>query len=405
MWSPPLQPYPHRIVHPRLAPIRLAMVALAIALAVFLAGVTAAWQASSPRTAALSTSPEPAFEPPAAVPLPKGPGSEVPADLSVVIAPSADPAPVPAAAPPAAPVAPALTVPEPAASILEPAVAAVTKALGIPGRSASTAPFFGMGTWVDVFDWAPSYAKGRPVKLGPNTVDAMADQGVQVLYIQTTRADYAGPGDIVDPAVLQQWLTRAQARGIQVVAWYLPTLTDVGADLRRLKATAALPTVGGIGVDIESKAVANHDERSRRLVELSRLTRSALPGRPLSAITLPNVVTDVINVNYWPRFPWAEIKPFYDVWQPMGYWTNRRADSPYRNAERYTRENVERMRAKLGDPNAVVHPIGGIGDQTTPADIDGFLRAARQTRSIGASLYDWDTQSPSSYAPMRAARS
>ena len=80
------------------------------------------------------------------------------------------------------------------------------------------------------------------------------------------------------------------------------------------------------------------------------------------------------------------------------------ADSPYRNAELYTRENIERMRAKLGDPDAVVHPIGGIGDQTTTGDIQGFLRAMQQTRSIGGSLYDWSTQSPSSYAPMRAAR-
>jgi hypothetical protein len=261
-----------------------------------------------------------------------------------------------------------------------------------------------MGTWVDVFDWSPSYAKGAPVKLQPSAVDVMADQGVQVLYLQTTRADYAGPGDIVDPGVLQQWLARAEARKVQVVAWYLPTLTDVAADVRRLKATGGLATVDGIGVDIESKAVANHDERSRRLVELSRLARRALAGRPLSAITLPNVVTDVINLEYWPRFPWAEIRPFYDVWQPMAYWTNRRSDSPYRNAELYTRENVERMRAKLGDPDAVVHPIGGIGDDTTVADIAGFLKAARETRSVGASLYDWSTQAASSYTPMRAAR-
>ncbi len=387
------------------------MGAFTIGLTVFLTGVTAAWRSTAARSAALTASAGPASKAPSTARLME-PGPEVGTrDLPIVIAPSIAPTPAPGPAPaappptatpaPAAGLEPALA---PAAALVEPAVSAVTKALGIPRPSASTAPFFGMGTWVDVFDWAPSYAKGKPIKLGPGAVDAMADQGVQVLYIQTTRADYAGPGDIVDPAVLQQWLARAQARGLQVVAWYLPTLTDVGADVRRLKATAALASVDGIGVDIESKAVANDDERNRRLVELSRLTRAALAGRPLSAITLPNVVTDVINVNYWPRFPWAEIKPFYDVWQPMGYWTNRQASSPYRNAELYTRENIERLRAKLGDPNAVVHPIGGIGDETTPGDIEGFLRAARQARSIGASLYDWDTQRTTSYAPMRAAR-
>ena len=378
--------------------VQLAFGVLAIGLAVFLTGVTVAWR-SSVRTAALSAAVAPAAEAPSTFDVVEPTAESVPPDVPVVIAPPAEPpataAPVveaPAPAPPPGP--PPSEPPAPPALTLAP----------LPIVSGSTAPFVGMGTWVDVFDWAPSYAKGKPVKLAPSTVDTMADQGVQALYIQTTRADYAGPGDIVDPAVLNQWLARAQARGLKVVAWYLPTLTDVGADVRRLKATAQLATVDGIGVDIESKAVANHDERNRRLVELSRLTRLALAGRPLSAITLPNVVTDVVNVNYWPRFPWAEIRPYYDVWQPMGYWTNRKADSPYRNAELYTRENIERMRAKLGDPNAVVHPIGGIGDQTTAADIEGFLRAVRQTRSIGASLYDWDTQRPTSYAPMRAAR-
>ncbi len=365
-----------------------------IGLAVFLTGVTIAWRSPSPSAAPNSAR---GASDPSGLPSPSGslePGpeelaAEAPSDVTQPVDPTM------AAPAPGRPGEP---------STKGSAKAPAADARRVPPRAASTSPFFGMGTWVDVFDWAPSYAKGRPVKLGPGTVDAMADHGVQVLYIQTTRADYAGPGDIVDPPVLEQWLARAQARRLQVVAWYLPTLTDVGADLRRLQATAAVPKVDGVGVDIESKAVTDNDDRSRRLVELSRLTRAALAGRPLSAITLPNIVTDVLNPKYWPRFPWAEIKPFYDVWQPMAYWTNRQPGSPYRDAERYTRENVQSLRAKLGDPNAVVHPIGGIGDKTTPADIVGFLAAARQTHSVGASLYDWSTQSATSYEPMRAAR-
>ena len=386
-------------------PLHLAIGSLTIGMAVFLTGVTVAWQsADGPRSRAALTAAGAVAQAPPVLPTLEPALRDLPADLAPATVPPTEPTTAPPAPPPTEAAAPPATVPVTAPPA--PANAAAASAVPDPsGRTAATAPFFGMGTWVDVFDWAPSYAKGKPVKLQPSAVDAMADQGVQVLYIQTTRADYAGPGDIVDPTVLNRWLSRAEARNVQVVAWYLPTLTDVGADLRRMKATAALPTVDGIGVDIESKAVADHDERSRRLVELSRLTRAALAGRPLSAITLPNVVTDVINLNYWPRFPWAAIKPYYDVWQPMGYWTNRRTDSPYRNAERYTRENVERLRAKLGDPNAVVHPIGGIGDQTTPADVVGFLKAVRETRSVGASLYDWGTQSQNSYAPMKAARS
>jgi hypothetical protein len=39
----------------------------------------------------------------------------------------------------------------------------------------------------------------------------------------------------------------------------------------------------------------------------------------------------------------------------------------------------------------VVHPIGGIGDQTTPDDITGFQQAAAERGAIGASLYDYRT--------------
>ena len=93
------------------------------------------------------------------------------------------------------------------------------------------------------------------------------------------------------------------------------------------------------------------------------------------------------------------------MWQPMGYWTNRKVSSGYRDAERYTRENVERLRAHLGDPKAVVSPIGGIMNKATPADVTGFLKAVRETGCVGASLYNWSTQKPETYGLMRAARS
>jgi hypothetical protein len=270
-----------------------------------------------------------------------------------------------------------------------------------------TAPFRGMGAWVDVFEWAPSYlppAKAA-VELPPTAVDRMAAEGVQVLYLQATRYNNPTGGDLVDPDVLAQWLARAKADGIRVVPWYLPTLTDPAADLRRFEAMAKLPDVAGIGVDIESTAVADPALRSARMVELSKAVRAALPDRALSAIVLPPVDTDVVNLKYWPAFPWQQIRGIFDVWQPMGYWTNRSASSGYRDAERYTRENVERLRAHLHDPGAVVHPIGGIMDRATPADVAGYLRAVGETRSIGASLYNWGTQGPETYPLMRGARS
>jgi hypothetical protein len=260
-----------------------------------------------------------------------------------------------------------------------------------------------MGTWVDVFDWSPTYAKGRPPGLSPDAVDTMAAQGVQTIYIQTARADWTGAGDIVDHAVLKQWLDRAKARNVAIVPWYLPTFYDIHADYRRIIASANLPGVTSIGIDIEdTHGIENDADRGRLLTVLSKSVHDALPGKVISAITLPNVVTDIINKSYWPGFPWKQIAPYYHVWQPMSYWTNRTQSSGWRDAAKYTGENIRLMRAQLGMPNAVVHPIGGIGDETTTADIAGFHAASKAAGAIGGSLYDWRTQRPDSYGPMRA---
>ena len=88
----------------------------------------------------------------------------------------------------------------------------------------------------------------------------------------------------------------------------------------------------------------------------------------------------------------------------MGYWTNRSVGTAYRDAHRYTSENVARLRSNLGLPGAVVHPIGGIGDRTTPADVAGYLRAATDANSIGGSLYDWRTTRPEVWEALRRLR-
>jgi len=133
-----------------------------------------------------------------------------------------------------------------------PATTEVTAPATTPATPAAvdrTAPFTGMGAWVDVFEWAPSYLPpgGASVKLPPAAVDRMAAEGVQVLYLQATRYNNPTGGDIVDPDVLGQWLARAKANGIRVVAWYMPTFTDPVADLRRLKAVADAELTGHLG--------------------------------------------------------------------------------------------------------------------------------------------------------------
>lgn len=285
-----------------------------------------------------------------------------------------------------------LGVPEPAgaaASRPNPQAVAFWKAL------IRAAHFSGLGAWVDVYDWSPTVTGGRP-RFTASGVDELARRGVQVLYVQTSR--WTETDDVVDRDTLVSIVGRARANRMRVVGWYLPTFVDPGRDLRRFGAMVSLG-VNGIGVDMEDTTV-EPVERSRRLVVLSFALRWFLPDMPLAAITLPNVVTDVINLRYWPGFPWTQIAPFYDVWMPMGYWTNRSVASGYRDAYRYTAENVDRLRNQLGRPNAFVHPVGGIADQTTPEDLAGFVRAATERRAIGGSLYDVGTMSPEQWGPL-----
>ena len=273
-----------------------------------------------------------------------------------------------------------------------------------PTRDAS---FAGYGAWVDAFDFSPAYMQENeptPV-VTPASLDAMAAAGVTTLYIQASRDDPRSPGDLESPEILGQFLTRAHALGMRVVAWYLPKNYD-DADLRRFRAIRDFRAGGqgfdAISVDIEFRGnVPDTAERNRRLVDLSRRLREEFGDFPIAAVVLPPVVTDIVNPEFWPSFPWQEIAPYYDAWMPMAYWTNRKAGSEWRDARRYTEANVNMVREHLGNPAAPVHPIGGIGDGATVADYGGFMEAMRATGSIGWSIYDWRTTVPEALAVLR----
>jgi hypothetical protein len=262
--------------------------------------------------------------------------------------------------------------------------------------SGDSAAYQGLGTWVDVFDFDPDHTNGRPPSVTPAAVDAMAAAGVRTLYLQAARPqDPASPGDLVQPDLLAEFLSRAHADGMRVVGWYLPYLSDVGDDLRHLTAMLGFAPDGGgfdsVAVDIEWRnAVPDAAARSAQLVELSHQLRAAAGSRSLGAIVMPPVVTDVINPGFWPAFPWHEIAPYYDVWLPMAYWTNR-TQPEYRDAYRYTTDNVRMLRNDLGQPEAVVHVIGGIGNAATAEDYQGFAQAAAEQATVGRSVYDWAT--------------
>ena len=75
----------------------------------------------------------------------------------------------------------------------------------------------------------------------------------------------------------------------------------------------------------------------------------------------------------------------------MDYWTFRKPESGYRDAYKYTAENIDRLRGDLGAPDAIVHAIGGLAESTTTADIDAYYQASAERGGIGGGLYDYRT--------------
>jgi LysM repeat protein len=267
----------------------------------------------------------------------------------------------------------------------------------LSGRS--LAAYRALGAWVDVFDYAPAFGAGATdPQLTPASVDQMAAAGIRTLYIQASVDSSRATGVLESPSLLSSFLTRAHAKGMRVVAWYLPTLTDVDRDLARLRAMrefrAGSRGFDGIAIDIEwTEGVRDTARRNAALIELSRRFR-AETDMAIGAIVLPPVLLEVVNTNYWPSFPWKSLAPYYDVWLPMSYWTDRTVASGYRDPRRYTTENVERIRRNLGRSDAPVHVIGGIGGSSTADEYRRFVSSARDAGALGISLYDYRVTAP-----------
>ena len=229
----------------------------------------------------------------------------------------------------------------------------------------------------------------------------MADAGVQTLYIQTAHTRSATVG-VMEPERLAPIIQRAHNHRMHVVAWYLPTFEDVDADLARLTESAALD-VGGLAVDIESTAITDIAERNRRLLDLSTRLRAAIgPDRVIAAITPSAVHLQVVNPTYWPAFPWPELAATYDAILPMSYWSIRKGD--LRNAEPYTGDNLDRIRASTGDPDIPIVPVGGLAEDSTAADLEGMVAAIEKRQVPGGGLYDWASSTPEQWAVLAPLR-
>jgi hypothetical protein len=273
-----------------------------------------------------------------------------------------------------------------AAIVLVLAAAAPRPAAG-DARDYAAAAYHGLAAWLDVYDRGPWDAPEQ-------TIARMARRGVATVFVQTS--NYRLPGPIHRPAALARLLAAAEAHGMQTVAWYLPGLDDLRRDWRRVEAAVTHVTSGGHGfdgfaLDIEATVVRDIGLRNRRVLELSRRLR----GLVGEAASLGAIVPDPVTQRYWPRFPYRRVRALYDIFLPMSYWTHRvHGSGP---VYRYTREALRLLRARTGDPFLPIHPIGGIADRASVAEVRGFAQAAADYGAAGASLYDAPITSPAQW--------
>ena len=268
--------------------------------------------------------------------------------------------------------------------------------------------FAGLGTWVDVYDYGPRFQSSPSAApaLTVDSVDDMARLGVKTIYLQAAQDDTRSEGMLADRDLVSGFLRRAHGRGVKVVAWYLPHFADVDRDLRYVSALAHYRSHGqrfdGIALDIEwTSDVPDPVARNRALIDLAQRARRIVTGVPLAAIVLEPVLIEDVNRNYWPDFPWRELRNDFEVWLPMSYWTNRSPASGWKDAFRYVQENVRRVRADLHDSRATVHVVGGIADHAEPREYARFVAAAKQSHAVGWSIYDYVTTSSSAWPRLR----
>ena len=313
---------------------------------------------------------------------------------------------------------PTTTTLKPPVTTLVPAVFPAPANAPLRPSAATADPYRGLGTWLDRFDWTTQWSKKPIPPVTAATVDAMWAQGVQTIYIQASH--WSTVPDVLEPEKLQPIIDRAHQLGMYVVVWYLPAFQDANTDLRKVVAIANLD-VDGISIDIEERDVVKDvAERTRRLISFTQSLRGLLPGRFLSNNIIEPLALDGVPgiwtlpngqppppVALWWRgpFPYVEIAPAFDLWMIQSYWTNRGANTGWRDGYRYVSENVNRLRRVLNRPDLPVHVIGGVGDKS-PAlnDVSGMLQAAREVNSMGLSFYDWLVTNSSLWQYLRAFR-
>lgn len=271
-------------------------------------------------------------------------------------------------------------------------------------KKAPLVAYRGLGSWVDLYDTS---AWNDPAA----AVADMASHGVRTVFVET--ANYHNPSSatlyrpVANPDALEEFIQACHARGMYIVAWYLPGFSNLEKDLRRSKAAIDLRTADGqkfdsFALDIEDSTVKPASERSAQMKKLSQQIRAYVgDSYPLGGI-IPSPKGMSINSTYWPDFPYKTVAEIYDVVVPMGYYTYH--VEGYTKVYNETLDNVRIVREKVGRSTVPINLIAGVGDKSSASETTAFVRATRETGILGAGMYDWPTTGSEDWAPLANVR-
>jgi hypothetical protein len=281
------------------------------------------------------------------------------------------------------------------AALIAALVACADSSQGIaaPDKRAGVEVFQGLATWIDIYDTAlyrtPDAVAGR-----------LAAREVRTAWVET--ANDRSTVDVVDPAGLGRLVDSLHARGITVVAWYLPGHDRQARDLRRTRAMLSFRTpqggaFDGVALDIESLREKNVKRRTARVLDLLTRLRAEAGAMPVAAITYPPRAFER-HLSWWPGFPWAEIARRVDAVVPMLYTGGgfKGYDATYG----YVARSLRLLRAAVGD-RVAVHAAGGVANRMTAEELRAFTDAVLDDgTATGWSLYDLQTTTPAGWAAM-----
>ena len=289
------------------------------------------------------------------------------------------------------------------ASLAALVILAALAAAALPQAAAGVSinAYRGLGTWVDMYD---AKALNNPAAAAKH----MQAQGVRTLYLET--ANYHKPENadtIFRRDAVAALIQQCHARGIKVVAWYLPGFKDPAKDYKRSMAAIRFRTSDGqrfdsFALDIEASIVKDVKVRNSRLHTLSKRIRAAVGSKYTLGAIIPSPAGMAMHTAYWPNFPYKTLAGIYNVFVPMGYYTYH--GNGYTNAYRDTRDNIRIIREKSGRPSVPIHVIAGDAAKSSGTETKAYVRALRENGALGGSMYDWATTNAVSWAALRNVR-